>query len=681
MYKKIKRFLVNKGGNNLKSIRTKVSFYFSIVVLCICVTLSFFSYFESKKALEDNLNNTIPQILLQSIENIDNSIQGNFNTLNIIAQNELISNPEVSTKEKISLLKSQLKSSGFLNLGIINKYGNMYITNDKSIDVKDREYFKEAINGKDYVTEPFISRAENKLVVTYTIPIKSNGEIHSVLVATVDGDTLSNITDKIKLGTTGKAFMINKNGVIIAHSNRELVYNMENDIDNVVNDNSLNELVEIEKNMILGKDGIDTFNYNGIEKIAAYAPVTQTEWSLALVVDKSEILSELVSLKATMIVISILILIIGVFLVLIVSKSISNSLRQTEKHLMVVANGDLSVEVSDKYLKLNDEVGSIAHSIEKMQNSLRNVIGDVKDIAGNIDGQSQSLSAISEEMSSSSQNVAILIQEVAKGAGEQAEGLIAINGIIESFATEIGAMMDNIKDIQAANEDISILAQDSNSKMEKMSGSSEMMNAAFYEFVQKIKDLGIKVNEINDITELINSIAEQTNLLALNAAIEAARAGEAGKGFAVVADEIRKLAEQSKNSSEKINELIHGISEETEFMVETSDIMISEMNNQSEVVNGTIESFKAIVQSIDNMVPYINKISNSSEVISKEMTTIVDKVEGASSIAEEVAASAEEIAASSEEMSASTEEVSASAETLSNMTGSMREKFSIFKLN
>jgi methyl-accepting chemotaxis protein len=376
----------------------------------------------------------------------------------------------------------------------------------------------------------------------------------------------------------------------------------------------------------------------------------------------------------------LLVVIISILIMLLTSKIIINPIFYIKDHLEILATGDFSVDVEQKYLKKSDEFGEIAKSIKTMQDSTKDMIKAIKNSSQNIDSQSNNLASVSEEMCSATENVSSAIQDVARSTGRQAEDLVDITAVINNFGIEIENIVKAINEVEIKSMGINSLANESNSSMESLMTSVNKVGNSFKEFADKITALGENIIKINGITSLINSIADQTNLLALNAAIEAARAGEAGRGFSVVADEIRKLAEQSKESSENINKLISGISSDTNVIVGSTDMMSLELGTQVTVINTAIESFKRITSAVDEVIPKIEAVNNSAVSIEGEKDEILAKVEGASAVAEEVSASSEEITASSEEMNASSEEVAATAQNLSAMTKEMMKQVDKFKV-
>ena len=665
----------------MKSIKVKLIIFLGLLIGIICIGLGIVSFIDSSKALTSNLGKTLPAIAEQAASNVGGRIEGQLGALEVIAARNDLKNFKDPWENKKLILLTELKRSGSIKMGIADKNGDVKYSDGTISNIKERSAFKNAIlNGKNDVSEPVVSKANGSIVVAYAVPIKNNNKVVGALISVRDGNELSTLTNQVKFGQTGNAFMTKKDGTIIADSNKDKVIKMYNPIEEAKKNVNLNGLSNTTKNMITGKTGMDQYKFDGVDKYVGYAPVAGTSWSIGVTVSKTEILSELDSLMTSIIISSILFILIGVGIVYIIASNISKGIKSTSKHLDLLAKGNLCEEVSPKYLKSKDEVGEMTSSMKLMQHSLREMIIRIKENSSSINMQSGNLSAVAQEIFSSSQNVAQAINEIAQGTGTQAEDLINVTDMLNEFSNKLSGMVSEIQGVDSNSREISLMANDSNDEMMKLNQSVTKVSNSFKTFNGKIVELGKDVNEINEITNIINGIAEQTNLLALNAAIEAARAGESGKGFSVVADEVRKLAEQSKVSSEGISKLINEISNNTDVIVQDSVEMDDELIKQVNIINSSIVSFRKIIVSVDEIIPKIETLKNSAEDIDKDKNTILARVDGVSAVALEVSASSEEIAASSEEMSASTQEVASTAQMLSSMTNGMSEEINKFKI-
>ncbi|WP_143317707.1 methyl-accepting chemotaxis protein [Clostridium sp. HBUAS56017] len=664
----------------MKSIKTKLILSLGVLIGIICIGLGVISFVNSSKALTLNLGKTLPNIAEQAASSIQGRIEGHLSSLEAIAARNEIKDPNNSWENKMPILLDECKRIKGIRMEIVDKNGDIKKADGTTANVKERAYFKNALSGKSSVSDPIINKSDKTVVVVYAVPIKNNNEVVGALIETTDGNKLSELTNMIKVGETGYAFMINKDGVNIASKDKDKVIDMHNPIEEAKNDPTLQSSAENEKKMIKGGKGLGEYTYLGVKKYVGYAPVGDTNWSLGVTVTRTEILSELDSLKISVMISSIVFILIGLAILYIIANSISKGIKSTSKHLELLAGGNLCEEVPPKYLKLKDEVGDMTNSMKVMQESLGNMIRRIKENSSNINMQSESLSSVSEEIANVSQNVTEAISEIAKGTSNQSEDLINVTDILNEFSNKLSEMVTEIHVVDSNSREISLMANDSSSEMNGLNQSVINVSNSFKEFYRKIMALGKDINEINEITNLINNIAEQTNLLALNAAIEAARAGEAGKGFSVVAEEIRKLAEQAKTSSEDISKLINAISNNTDTIVQESITMDDEIMNQAKTIDNSITSFKKIIQAVDEVIPKIEIVKNSAEDIDNDKNAILNRIDGVSSVSVEISSSSQEISASSEEMNASTEEVSAAAQMLNNMTSEMIEEVNKFKV-
>jgi methyl-accepting chemotaxis protein len=539
------------------------------------------------------------------------------------------------------------------------------------INVKDREYFKEALKGKISIGNTTISETNGKPVITFAAPVKDEeGKVIAVLASAVYTDYFSHQLNELKLGKTGYAYMVDENGIMVSHPVKEKISKpVENSlIKGVVEKLNRGETVKL---------SFDTYIYKGIRKYVGYTTIPEVNWIIAVTQDVDDINSPTKTMLSIIILTAVVSLIVTLIIAIIVSRGITQPMRKLMTLMEMASKGEISVK-SD--INTKDELGNLSKSFNSMIEDIGQIIRTIKSNSEKIELQSDSLSSVADELASSSESVSCAIQDVAKGAGEQAQSLMDISSMLNEFGQELDKIVQAIKEVDINSREVSLMANQSNDNMKQLVESVEKISRTFNSFANKIAGLGNEINQINEITAIINNIAEQTNLLALNAAIEAARAGEAGRGFAVVAEEVRKLAEQSKDSAGKISTLINNISNESNSMVKAAETMKDELNNQIQSINFAIDSFKKITEAIGQVVPQIDEINTSALNINKEKDGIFVKVESISSISEEVSASSEQIAASSQEMNASTEEVASAAQLLSNMTKEMMKQVNKFKI-
>ncbi len=630
----------------LRSIKTKLILFFGLLILIICAGLGIMAYITSANALIASIDESLLQMAKESSKLVQERVNSQFNALEILAETSLIKEDNLSMDEKMLLLKNEAARSGHLYMFIADMEGNARYTNGNTSSIADRDYFIEAKSGKWAVSDPILSKTVNSMVVLYAVPIKDGNTVKGVLVAARDGNRLSDITNDIKFGESGTAFMINKQGTTVAHKNQDLVINMDNDFENLKEDPELKQLVELEQQMVEGKEGVGEYSYKGVTKYMGFAPVPGTNWSLAITAPKSEAMARINTLAVYTVVVSIIFLGISLVITLLISRSISKPIQTASDHLKVVATGDFTREIPKELLKMNDETGILAHAIYTMQQSVKKII---KEVVAESSDVSQMLISINSEMDQLNKNIeeiSATTEELSAGTEETAASTEEMN----ATSTEIEKAIDSIsvKAQESANTVGDVIRMSEEMKLNAISSKENALE--IYERtkleLQSAIEQSKAVNKINELSEAILEITSQTNLLALNAAIEAARAGEAGRGFAVVADEIRTLAEGSKSTISRIQEVTKVIFDAVKALSSSSgeilefidkkvlndyDFLVSSSEKYSQnsiSINDMVTDFSAtseeLLASIQNMVKAIDEVAIASN----------EEAQGASNIAQ-----------------------------------------------
>ena len=396
-----------------------------------------------------------------------------------------------------------------------------------------------------------------------------------------------------------------------------------------------------------------------------------------------------------------------------------------------IANNDLSVSITPKSEK--DELGN---AFARMIVGLRKVIGQVSDSANSVASAASQLAKASEQSGEATNQIAITIQQVAKGTAEQTEGVTKTAGSMEQMSRAIDGVAKGAQEQATAVTQASQVASRISQSIEQVATNAQAVTrdsaeAARYSrdgaktvretingmeairskvglSARKVEEMGTRSEEIGAIVETIEDIASQTNLLALNAAIEAARAGEQGKGFAVVADEVRKLAERSSLATKEIAGLIKGIqktvSEAVSAMKESAgevETGVAKANSAGEVLNNILEAAESVfkqaeeagqaaakvrtaaselVNAVDSVSSVIEENTAATEEMAANSTELTQAIENIASVSEQNSAAVEEVSASTEEVSAQVEEVSASASTMKDLADELLQIVQRFKL-
>ncbi|WP_163538242.1 methyl-accepting chemotaxis protein [Gracilibacillus sp. YIM 98692] len=370
--------------------------------------------------------------------------------------------------------------------------------------------------------------------------------------------------------------------------------------------------------------------------------------------------------------------VISIALMFFISRSIRKSLQQVVKTSDAIANGNLNVEKLDD--TSHNEIGHLSKSINRMQESLKDMIVQISTLASTVDTQVQKFANTSNEIKEGSEQVAVTIEELAHGATNQADESSNISEKTSHFSERTNTAKQNGEQLVQTSEEVLSVSVQGDKQMRQSLTQMMTITETVQDSVTKVNGLEKQATSISEFVNTIRSIADQTNLLALNASIEAARAGESGKGFAVVAEEVRKLAEEVSESSESITEIVDGVKEEIQIMVEGLNKGFSEVNKGKEQIETSGQYFFDIKEKVSHMSERIHDISSTISYFQQSSDEINSSVEHIASISEESAAGSEQIASSAIQQKEAIQQVSDGTNELQQLVEKMNRLIKRFEI-
>ncbi len=764
---------MDKNISFFHSIRGKLILYFLGISMIPLLTVSILAYIQSQNALREKTIEQLDEAAKNNSANITDWLESRKKDLKVMSSNARIQSMDpAAAKSAIDQFYSgwgRYETIAVVDTTGLSIATN----NDTQMDLSDRAYVKDALKGNVVISQPVISKATGNLIIAIAAPVIVESKTVGVVLATVPTTYIANLMSNAQLGKTGEAYLVNSDSYMITPSRFEEelkksgLIKTRSELELKIDTFATQQALAGFDGLSEYKD------YRGNEVIGAYHWIPEHQWAVIVEQDTKEAFAAVTNLRNAIIFLITISLIAIVIISLLVARSISKPIQSMSETALLMSqgkinqnityhsndeigtlansfreminfqismansaeqlsNGDLTAEIRPK-----SEEDVLGVAFERMIKNLRDAIGEVASNAANLNQSSAQLAQASDQAGQATSQIATTIQQVARGTSQQTEAAThsaasveqlrrAIENVsrgaqaqaeaVSKMAALTGSLSSSIQ--QVAGNANAVSVESNNAATAAREGSTtvadtiegmETIREKVGFSAKKVQEMGNRSDQIGAIVETIDDIASQTNLLALNAAIEAARAGEHGKGFAVVADEVRKLAERSSAATKEIGSLIRGIQEtvaeavtamnESAAEVETGTERASKAGTALENILKAAEAVNEQAQLAASAVSQMGSLSNELVAAADDVSAIVEEntaateemaagsneitqaIDNIASVSEENSAAVEEVSASAEEMSAQVEEVTASAMSLSEMADLLQKTVDRFKLN
>ncbi|WP_378954664.1 methyl-accepting chemotaxis protein [Pelosinus sp. sgz500959] len=654
--------------NSWSSLATQATML--IVITCI-IPLSIVGWYFTTQTMESLTQATIEKnnkVADRIASDIGTNLQSKKNFLLVASGSPAIRSMEKEgTLNYLNQIKPWYGSNETLFVAQVDGAQIARTDTNKLTNIGDRDYFKSAIQGSIHFSEPLVSKATGQLTIIASAPIYgADSKVKGIIGANLSLQNVNGMIEQILSQNPGYAVtIINKNRVPIFYQGDSTAVAESKQLDEAYYQEALEK-----------QTGNTVGVFRGQDYFISYRPIANTEWVAVSSYSKQSALQSAYDMVENSTMVTLFMIVLFMMIGLFFIRKALYPLKELAVGVGIVAQGDLTHTMLEYK---HDELSHVAKAFNGMILNLREIVQSVKQSSSLVVESTNSVAATSEQSREGSSLVSQSVMAIAKKIAEQEKETQRTEELLQRLLGITVNVSGNISQVAVSSNDCSIAATEGQRVIDETIDKMHNIKGLVVSTAQNVTLLGESTTEINKITSMISQIASQTNLLALNAAIEAARAGEAGRGFAVVADEVRKLAEQSARAAKEISVLVTKIQAQTSGSVLAMERSVENVEHGVQSAQTSGEAFKKIVEAVNHVQLQSNTITLETE---NQVTLCRDAMQAIASIsllATSNTSSAEEIAAVCEEQEAASAEINFSIGKLHNMSYNLENLVSQFK--
>lgn len=647
-----------------------------LVMLMTIIPLTFLTLFSINSQTEtimNNMNELNASVNKALIERINANITQSLKTLELVPQTVDILAMDSYQQERVIRKIASSQQSAYKEITLVDVKGTvLYSMNSKlnGTSLEQERWYTESLRGQSFISDSYLDAKLHAPAFNIAVPIlDQNKSVAGALYAKIVLDEIQALINQTKIGESGVAYIIDKNGIVLAHPEyKDMVLNSYN---------TVTQMIKGPVNLVKGIEGSSQYENNkGEDVIGTYYRIPVTGWGL---ITETGVKEALLPVKAAENKAYALIAVAAVFCLagsLLLAYVIVKPLVNMAKVAGEIKNGNLKKRLA---VTSKDEVGELQSSFNLMTDSLCTILNEVSVAASEITAAAQKLSESANISTAATEEIAAIVESVAEGSQAQMASVEVTSGVVQEITDKVGETAQKTQAVADSAEGAAQIAQAGSENINIINGTIGMIKESVVNSATLVERLGSKSAEITGIVKIIRDIAGKTNMLALNAAIEAARAGDAGKGFAVVANEIRNLAEQTRDASKNIETLLLEVQKETEETVEAMNEGLVEVEKGTEAISSTYSTFDKIINEIHLVAEEVRTVSDSVLQLRNDSIQVIDAVREVSTIAETTSGGTQNVLASTEEQSSAMQEINSSAVKLNEMAVALQKIINKFE--